>query len=101
MRHVIFRKKTDINHEARRCYDCRHMQAAITWWCKHPTASALAGSDVGKFSQCPYWEPALTLEEAEPPLTYPWWRRALHRWGIWKIPGVVELPKDYIVMDPK
>jgi hypothetical protein len=41
----------------RRCYDCRHMKAAVTWWCTNETAAKAHGTHIPGRRDCPFWEP--------------------------------------------
>lgn len=55
----------------RRCYDCAHCQAALSWWCVNPDAIKARGSQIPGVRDCPYWESAKTVGEVI------WWKRLL------------------------
>jgi hypothetical protein len=44
--------------EQRRCYDCRHLKAAVSWWCRSPEATERRGTAIPGTQDCPEWEPA-------------------------------------------
>lgn len=44
--------------EKRSCSDCRHMQAAVSWWCQNENAIKARMTKIPGVHGCPYWEPA-------------------------------------------
>lgn len=40
----------------RRCYDCRSLQASVSWWCTNEAARKWRGALPG-ICDCPHWEP--------------------------------------------
>lgn len=42
----------------RRCYDCGHMKAALSWWCTNDGAVRMHGTAIPGRSGCPFWTPA-------------------------------------------
>ena len=47
----------------KRCYDCRHCKAAVSWWCTNEEAIKARGTAIPGVSQCPFWEPMLEASE--------------------------------------
>ena len=47
--------------ERRACTDCRHMQAAVTWWCMNGDAARAHGTRTPAFAGCSFWSPAEQL----------------------------------------
>lgn len=41
----------------RDCFDCHHMQAAVSWWCKSKEACAHHGTNIPGRSGCQFWSP--------------------------------------------
>lgn len=41
----------------KRCYDCKHMKAAVSWWCTSEEASDYHGTHIPGFDNCKFWEP--------------------------------------------
>lgn len=44
--------------EKARCYDCRFLKGAVSWWCTNDEAKEARGTSIPGICQCPYWEPA-------------------------------------------
>lgn len=55
--------------ERKSCCDCRHMKAAVTWWCTNKEASKAMGTSFPGVIQCPFWEPAKKY------VRKPWYKR--------------------------
>ena len=43
--------------EKRSCYDCSHLKAALSWWCRNPDAIKARGTSIPSCIKCPYWSP--------------------------------------------
>lgn len=39
----------------RRCFDCRHMRAAVSWWCTNKEAIAHRGTSIPGIRDCGFW----------------------------------------------
>lgn len=59
----------------RRCYDCTHLKAAVSWWCTNPAAVKARGTNIPGTRECVYWAPG-KYEAPKPPL----WQR-LRAWA--------------------
>lgn len=44
--------------EQKRCYDCRFMKGAVSWWCTNEEAIEYSGTSIPGFCQCKFWQPA-------------------------------------------
>jgi hypothetical protein len=83
------------NAERRSCHDCRHCQAAVSWWCVNPQAREARGTPIPGEINCPFWEPILSWEEvkAEHEGKRTWWDRL---WGLdtgWRLDFIrIRLP---------
>jgi hypothetical protein len=53
----------------RACDDCRHMKAALSWWCTNKAACDARGTSIPGVHSCTFWEPARRYED----LT--WWEK--------------------------
>lgn len=68
----------------RRCYDCAHMRAYVTWWCTNDAAIRARGTGIPGVCLCPFWAPA-SYRPPRSPLG-PWSQRvlgALRDAGVW------------------
>ena len=59
--------------ERRGCTDCKHMQAAVTWWCTSPKAVRRRRTTTPNVIGCQDWEPCRTYAELG------FWERLLGR----------------------
>jgi hypothetical protein len=41
----------------RECKECRHLKAALTWWCESTEAREHFGTPIPGREGCPFWEP--------------------------------------------
>lgn len=55
--------KGEADSEAKRCYDCRFCQGALTWWCTNETAVEVRRTKIPGIKKCPYWEAALHVDD--------------------------------------
>jgi len=53
----------------RRCYDCKSLQAAVSWWCGNKEAVKWRGTSIPGVHDCPFWTPATMKKDL------PWWKR--------------------------
>ena len=49
----------------RECYDCKHLQAYVSWWCTNEEATKARGTNIPPTTNCPYWEFEPQDEEVE------------------------------------
>lgn len=45
--------------DKKRCYDCHHCKASVSWWCKSPEAFAFYRTKIPGREKCPFWKGAL------------------------------------------
>ena len=45
------------------CHDCRHCQAAVTWWCVNEEARERHGTSIPGGIKCLFWEPGFTMKD--------------------------------------
>jgi hypothetical protein len=58
MRSVIPNQLTEPPDPARRrCYDCRHMKGAVSWWCTNEAAVEAHRTRMPGRHDCPFWAP--------------------------------------------
>lgn len=50
--------KGQADSEKRECYDCKHMQAAVSWWCVSEEAKEYRGTGLPSAEGCKFWEAA-------------------------------------------
>ncbi len=51
-------KDTESPFERKGCYDCKHLTAALSWWCGNKNAIKARGTRIPGVIHCPYWDPA-------------------------------------------
>jgi len=61
MRRIVMKSDEPCSRR-RRCMDCYHMQAALSWWCTNKEAvrnrhTNMPDSDI---VGCPFWEPCMS-----------------------------------------
>ncbi len=49
--------------KTRRCYDCIHHRAHVTWWCFNPDAVRERGSRIPGAIGCSFWDPTFSLDD--------------------------------------
>lgn len=37
------------------CADCKHLKAAVTWWCTNDAAIQWRGTTIPGGTKCPFW----------------------------------------------
>ena len=42
--------------QERRCYDCKYLKSAISWWCMNEDAIEWRGTAIPGVCECPFWE---------------------------------------------
>lgn len=67
--------------EQKRCYDCGHMEAHVSWWCTNKDAVAFRGTAIPGSRGCSFWKPADVLPE---PLTTRIWLYIKNMIGVTK-----------------
>lgn len=58
--------KGEAGAEKKECYDCKHCQAAISWWCYNKEAINWRGTRIPGTSNCKYWEPTTHVRDITP-----------------------------------
>lgn len=64
---MITRSVGEPDAERASCYDCAHLEAALSWWCTSKEAIKARGTTIPGVSKCPYWSPVKRAK---------WW----HKW---------------------
>lgn len=47
----------------KRCYDCKHCQGTISWWCVNEKAVEARGTAIPGIKNCTFWEPATHIDD--------------------------------------
>ena len=58
---ILKEGKPDFNK--RECFDCRHLKAAVNWWCTNEKAKKQNGSGIPSIVNCGFWEGCRTIED--------------------------------------
>lgn len=74
----------------KRCFDCAHCQAAMSWWCVNEEAVAYRGTArIGEgVHSCKFWSPMKHISELS------WWRRLLFKWSLFSIAVYGDKPEQ-------
>jgi hypothetical protein len=48
----------------KRCFDCKHCKAAVSWWCTNKDAAKYRGTSIPGVRNCQFWEPMKTKVES-------------------------------------
>ncbi len=73
----------------RRCYDCRHCQGALSWWCVNDEAAKRRGTRIPGERDCPQWESAETVGEVG------FWRSMFRRYIVIDNRETIELEESH------
>lgn len=55
---IYLHANEEANPKLRRCYDCAHMQGAVSWWCTDKEAIEHRGTRIPGIRDCIFWSPA-------------------------------------------
>lgn len=53
----------------KRCFDCTHCKAAVSWWCTNEEATEERGTKIPGEVDCSFWSPCRQYK------TLSWWER--------------------------
>ncbi len=65
------------------CVDCRHMKAAVCWWCTNQKAIKYRGTSFPGVHSCQFWEPALKVDPPKP------WYKQMFDFGLERGPILI------------
>lgn len=62
MRHAVMVEGKP-NATLKRCFDCYHCQAALSWWCMSKEAKEKYGAILPGYWLCEFWKPCLVVSD--------------------------------------
>ena len=57
MHYFRVREAQESPFEKKSCYDCGHLESALSWWCVNEEAIKARGTSIPGCIHCPYWKP--------------------------------------------